>query len=45
MIKSIFEKIRHHHFLAMIVRFAILLIAISALSFVGTLGSWGFFMP
>ncbi len=41
--KSIFEKIRHNHFFAMIFCCAIPLIAISALSFFGILGSWGFY--
>ena len=43
MIKSIFEKIRHNHFLAMIMCCAIPLIAILTLSFFGILGPWGFY--
>ena len=41
--RSIFGKIKEKHLLAMIICCAIHLIAISALSFLGLLGSWGFY--
>ncbi len=43
MIKSIFQKIKQNHSLAMIVCCAIPLIGIVVLSSLGILGSWGYY--
>jgi hypothetical protein len=43
MLKYIFAKIKHNHFLAMVLCCAIPLIAIIALSAIGVLGSWGYY--
>ncbi len=43
MLKSIFEKIKQNPFLAMVLCCALPLTAIFALSFLGILGSWGFY--
>ena len=44
MIKSIFTKIKQNHFLAMILCCAIPVIGILALSYLGVLGSWGYYV-
>jgi hypothetical protein len=44
MIKSIFTKIKQNHFLAMILCCAIPVIGILALSSLGVLGSWGYYI-
>ena len=44
MIKSLFLKIKQHHFLAMVLCCAIPIIGILALSASGVLGSWAYFL-
>jgi len=44
MIKSIFTKIKQNHFLAMMLCCAIPVIGILALSSLGVLGSWGYYV-
>ena len=43
MIKSMFQKIKQNHFLVMVLCCAIPLIGIWALSYLGVLGSWGYY--
>jgi len=41
--KSIINKIKHNHLLAMVLCCAIPVIGILALSYMGVLGSWGYY--
>jgi len=44
MLKSLFEKIKQNYFFAMVLCCAIPLVGIMALSSLGVLGSWGYYV-